>query len=288
MATTMGKTVRVTLLSVFLPPVFLYGQASGQGQQNPPSPPAQQGQAPPAKPAVTIDSPPSANAEEEAAYKAFFEAKGNDLQTVIQAGEEFLKKYPESRYRESVYSRLTNAYLAAGDVDKMLVAGEKALELRKDDVDVLAVMAYAIPRRANPAALDGGQKLAKAEAYAKQTIELLAALPKPPNMSDEDFNKAKNDKLSMCHSGLGLVDFHRQKYVDAANEFEEATKLASNPDPVDFFLLGMVLDQTKRYAEAVTAYGRCSGLTGPMQARCKQNMEEAKKRASTQLTPPKP
>jgi tetratricopeptide (TPR) repeat protein len=285
----MGNTIGVTFLTVFLAPAFLYGQGSGQGQQNPPSPPVQPGQAPPAKPAFTVDSsPPPANAEEEAAYKAFFEAKGNDLQHVIQTGEEFLKKYPESRYRESVYSRLTNAYLAAGDVDKMLVAGEKALELRKDDVDVLAVMAYAIPRRANPAALDGGQKLAKAEAYAKQTIELLAALPKPPNMSDEDFTKAKNDKLSMCHSGLGLVDFHRQKYVDAASEFEEATKLASAPDPVDFFLLGMVLDQTKRYTEAVTAYGRCSGLGGPMQARCKQNMEEAKKRASTQLTPPKP
>ncbi len=288
MKTTIGRTIGVALPTVFLATAFVYGQASGQGQQNPPNPPAQQGQAPPAKPSSTADSsPPPVNAEEEAAYKAFFEAKGTDVQRVIQMGEELLKKYPESRYRESVYSRLTNAYLAAGDVDKMLVAGEKALELRRDDVDVLAVMAYAIPRRANPAALDGSQKLAKAEAYAKQTIELLAALPKPASMSDEDFARAKNDKLSMCHSGLGLVDFHRQKYADAANELQEATKLASTPDPVDFFLLGLVLDQTKKYADAVTAYGRCSDLAGPMQARCKQNMEEAKKRAATQLAPPK-
>ncbi len=290
MKTAMGKIIGVALLAALVSAASAYAQGSGQGQQNPPNPPAQQGQStPPAKPSFSIDStPPPVNAEEEAAYKAIFDLKGTDFQHQIQMSEEFLKKYPESRYRESVYSRLTGAYLSAGEVDKMLAAGEKALELKPDDVDVLALMALVIPRRANPSALDGNQKLARAEQYAKQSIEILTKLPKPANLSDADFAKAKNEKLSMCHSGLGLVYYHRQKFVDAANEFEQATKLVSTPDPVDFFVLGLALNETKRFADAATAFGHCSEIPGPIQARCKQNQEDAKKRASTQLTPPKP
>ncbi len=291
MKTTIGKTIPAALLVGFLSAPGAYGQGSGQGQQKPPNPPGQQeGQSsPPAKPASTADSsPPPVNTEEEAAYKALFEMKGTDFQHQIQMGEEFLKKYPDSRYRESVYSRLTNAYLSVGDVDKMLAAGEKALELKKDDVDVMALMAFVIPRRTTPAALDGNQKLAKAEGYARQTIELLAALPKPATLTDEDFSKAKNEKLSMCHSGLGLVYYYRQKYAEAVPEFEQATHLASSPDPVDLYLLGLALNGEKRFSDAAKAFGRCGELGGPMQAECKQRTEEAKKRATTQLAPSKP
>ncbi len=291
MKTTMRTTFGMVLLAgVFLSAAFVYAQGNGPGQQNPQKPPAPSGQDPtPAKPPVASEaSPPPVNAEEEAAYKTIFELKPAEFARQIQLGEEFLKKYPDSLYRESVYSRLAGAYLSAGEIDKMLAAGEKALELNKDDVDVLALMALVIPRRVNPAALDGNQKLQRAETYAKRTIELLAALPKPPNLTDEDFAKVKNAKLSMCHSGLGFVYFHRQNYADSVTEFEQAAQLASPPDPVDLFLLGLVLNETKRFADAAAAFGRCSDLGGPMQERCKQGMEDARKRASARPAPPKP
>jgi tetratricopeptide (TPR) repeat protein len=286
MRATMGKIRWVVALAALL---LTATPARGQGQQNPPTPPAQPGQpAPPAKPAFTIDSaPPPVNPEEEAAYKTFYELKASDVQRQIQAGEEFLKKYPASRYCESVYSRLTSAYISINDVDRMMTAGEKALELKPDDVDVLALMALVMPRRVNPAALDANQKLDRSEKYAKQSISLLANLPKPAGLSDADFAKAKNEKLSMAHSGLGFVYFHRQKYADSATELEQATKLASTPDPVDYFLLGVVLEQTKRYADAVAAYGHCADVSGVMQARCKQALESARKQAAAKPAPPK-
>lgn len=291
MKSTMRETFGMALLAgVFLSAASVYAQGYDPGQQNPQNPPAPSGQNPtPAKPPVTIDaSSPPVNAEEEAAYKTIFELKPDEFARQIQLCEEFLKKYPESRYREGVYSRLTGAYLSAGEIDKMLAAGEKALELNKDDVDVLALMALVIPRRVNPAALDGNQKLQRAETYAKRTIELLAVVPKPASLSDEDFTKVKNVKLSMCHSGLGFVYFHRQKYADSVTEFEQAAQLASPPDPVDLFLLGLVLNETKRFADAAAAFGRCSDIGGPMQDRCKQGMEDARKRAAAQPAPPKP
>ena len=280
------EALGLTLMALVLVAGTALAQGYGQGQQPPkqPTPPAQPGQAP-AQPDTPITPP--VNAEEEAAYKAFFELKPDSPEVIIQKGEEFLKKFPESRYRESVYSKLANAYLAANDTDKMFAAGEKALELNPNDVDVLSVMALVMSRRAQPGSLDFEQKIAKVEKYARQAVTLLGELQKPVGLSDEDFANAKSQKLSMAHSGLGMVYFQRQKYADAAGEFEQATMLVPNADPVDYFLLGLCLQQTKRYSDAATAFEKCAA-SPVMESRCKPASDQAKKHAAAQPAPPKP
>ncbi len=263
------------------------GQGSGQQQaQTPPKPPgqpAQPGQAAPAQPEAPA---PPVNKAEEDAYKTLFETKGN-AERKIQLGEDFLKKFPQSRYVENVYSQLTAAYLAAGQMDKMFAAGEKAIELRPDDVDVLSLLAWVMPRRIGASTLDADQKLDKAGKYGKQAITLLVALPKPAPLTDEDFTRAKNEKLSMCHSGLGVTYFHRQRYADSAAELEQATKLSTTPDPTDYYVLGLAYMNTRRYGDAAGAFGQCAAVPSPLQDPCKQDLANAKKLAGTQLAPPK-
>ncbi len=82
---------------------------SSQNQQGGQSQPGQQAnkQQKPAESGSSLDIPssqPPANAEEDAAVKAFQAMPNTDLQKKIAAGEDFLKKYPESRYRPIVYS----------------------------------------------------------------------------------------------------------------------------------------------------------------------------------------
>jgi tetratricopeptide (TPR) repeat protein len=280
------KTIWPTLLVLFLLSAA-WAQAQGSGQQqNPPKPPAQPAQPGQPAPAPPVTSGPPINKEEEDAYKTFFELKG-DPQRKIQLGEEFLKKFPESRYREGIYSLLASSYLDVGQTDKMFAAGEKALELNPKNVDVLSLLVLVMPRRVSPNALDADQKLEKSEKYGKQAVALLEGMQKPAGLSDEDFAKAKNEKLSMCHSGLGIAYFHRQKYADSAVELEQATKLAAVPDPTDFFVLGLAYMNTKRFSDAASAFGHCGSAPGPLQERCKQGMEQAKKQAATQLAPPK-
>jgi len=282
----LNNTLGLFLLALALLAGSLAAQSYGQGQQPPkqPAPPTQPGQAPapPETPAA-----PVVNAEEEAAYKAFFELKPEPPDTVIQKGEEFLKKFPESRYREAVYSKLTTAYLSINDTEKMMIAGEKALELNPNDVDVLPLLALVVSRRAQAGSLDFDQKIAKADKYARQAITLLAEIPKPATMTDEEFAGAKNQKLSMAHSALGMVYFQQQKYADAVGEFEQATTLIPGADPVDYFLLGLCLQQTKRFADAATAFEKCSA-SPVMQSRCKPLIDQAKKQAAAQPAPPKP
>ncbi len=264
-------------------------QGYGQGQQQPSKPPAPGQPQQPSEAKPETPAAPPVDPEEEAAWKAFMDSKTAEPPKQMQLGEEFLKKYPTSRYASFAYARLARLYLSMGQEDKMIVAGEKALELNPNNVDVMAQLGMVMSRRAGTG-LDADQRLTKSERYSRRAIALLEPMQKSASstMTDEDFTKAKNEELSMAHSGLGFVNYQRQRFADAATEFEQATKLAANPDPVDFFVLGLSYEQTKRFSDAVTAYERCAAVPGAMQPRCKSAAEQAKKVAATQLSAPKP
>jgi tetratricopeptide (TPR) repeat protein len=243
-----------------------YGQAAA-----PASAPAQN--APPAKDA---GKPQKVNKAEEAAYKTVLAAQGGDPMMQIQVGEDFITKFPMSKYIGGVYGLLTTAYYTTGNTDKMFAAGGRALELDPDNVDVLALLAMAIPRRVKANTPDGPQQLQKADVYAHHAIDLIPNMPKPATVDDANFEKAKNDKLSLCHSGLGLLAINHQKFDDARNELTQAVQLATSPDPVDYYLLGNADAQASFLNGAVAAYDKCAA-TGPLVNQCKAREESVKK-----------
>lgn len=265
-------------------------QYSGSGQ-NPPTPPTpQQTEKKPATDTLTLDTPaPPVNAEEDAAFKAFDAAPMTDLTKKIQIGEEFLQKYPQSRYRPPVYSTLTHAYLQVNNVQKMQEVGEKEIELNPSDVQVLAILGQTIPRAMNSSTPNIPQQLDKAEKYSKSAIELTPTIPKPANLTDEQFTAAKNQTLAMAHSGLGLVYFRRGKYAEAIPELEESLKVDPKPDedPVNYYLLGISNEKTSHWDDAVAAFNKCAAISGSLQGSCKGLVDEAKKKAATELSAPK-
>lgn len=232
---------------------------------------------------LTLDTTPPVNAEEDAAFKTFQDVPLADLKKRIEVGEAFVQKYPQSRYLPSVYSPLTNAYLNTGQVDKMEEIGDKEIALRPDDVQVLAVLGQTIPR-AHP---NQAPELDKAEKYSKRAIELTPTIPKPPNLTDENFVTAKNMTLAMAHSGLGLVYVRRGKFADAIPELEEAVKIDPQPDPVNYYLLGTANEKTSHFADAATAFSKCASLPGSLAPTCKTGADEAKKLGETQMSAPK-
>jgi len=128
--------------------------------------------------------------------------------------------------------------------------------------------------------------LAKAQDYAKHGIQLLATMPKPPEMDDAAFTKAKNEKLAMCHDGIGVAEVKSGKYDDAIAELNQSVELSSTPDPVDFYLLGIANQLTSHYSDAITSFTKCS-TAGPLQAQCKAGLDDAKKKSQNSLEAPK-
>jgi tetratricopeptide (TPR) repeat protein len=260
------------------------GQSSQQSQ-----PPAQQ-QADKDKNTLTLDTPaPPANPEEDAAYKAFDAVPMTDGDKKIKAAEDFVQKYPQSRYLPPVYSMMVKLYLQSNQVEKMQDVGEKEVAISPNDVQTLAILGQTLPRAWRASMPNAQEQLNKAEKYSKSAIELTPTIPKPEGMADAQFTIAKNQTLAMAHSGLGLVYFRRGKYDDAIPEFEEATKIDPSPeiDPVNYYILGIADEKTSHFDAAVTAFTKCSSVPGGLQDTCKSKIDEAKKLGATQLSAPK-
>ena len=262
--------------------------SSGQQQQSPPPSLKPQDQT---KPVAQQEQKPAAQApvdpEEEKVYKAFVDAKPDAFDQQIQAGEQYLQKYPNGAHAEQVYSRLANAYYQKQQLDKMFAAGDKALAINPNDVSVLVLVGWVIPHSYDPNDPEADRRLAKAEAYEKKALEELATMAKPEGVTDEQFAKAKQGSTAQAHSGLGLVYFRQQQFDKAATEMQEAVKLDPTPDSVDLYILGLSLNQLKHYPEAADAFQKCAATPGAVQDRCKQREGEAKKLAAAQPAPPK-
>jgi tetratricopeptide (TPR) repeat protein len=260
---------------------------SGQKSQSQPAPQSSDKSKTPEITPLTLDTPAPVSADEDAAYKAFQDVSMENANKKIESGEAFLQKYPQSRYRSPVYVALVFEYQQIGQVPKMVEYGEKELELAPNDVSTLAMLGQTLPRRLPGNPSDAAQVLSKAEKYSKQAIEIAPTLPKPAEITDEQFDKAKNQSLAMAHSGLGLIFVRRGKYAEAIPELEQAVKIDPNPDPVNYYLLGLANKNASHFDDAVAAFNHCVAIPGSMQATCKSGADEAKKLASTQLSSPK-
>jgi tetratricopeptide (TPR) repeat protein len=275
-------------LTVFLLSRAVSAEAQAGQQGQPPSqqqPPADKDKQPNPAP-LSMDNAPAASPEEDSASKAVQQAAEPNKR--IQLAEDFLQKYPQSRYRGAMYQALVSGYFATQQVPKMLDAGEKEVALNPNDAPVLAVMGQALARTYNAKAPDAAKQLDKAEQYSKRAIEITPTLTKPENLTDEAFSNAKNDTLVMAHSGLGLVYIRRQKFSEAIPELEQSVKADSHPepDPVNYYLLGVADKQTSHFEAAAAAFSKCATVQSTLQATCKSGAEDAKKQSSTQLSAP--
>lgn len=284
---TMGNLI---LLAAFAVGTTVWAQAPTPASPQTP-PPAQAEKPKDQVEPLTLGpaTPPPVNAEEDAAIKAFRAMPNEDVQKKIQAGNDFVQKYPASRYRLEVYSWMVRGYLSMGDVPKMEVVGEKDLELNPNDAQTLAILGSALPRSigSNVTQEQKEKVLTQAEQYANKAIELVPTLTKPEGMSDEMFIGARNQTLSMAYSGLGLVAFRRGKFSDAIPNLEKSLKLDVNPDPVNYFVLALSNEKASHFDDAVAAFTKCAEIQSGLQATCKQGIEEAKKLGATQLSVPK-
>lgn len=288
--------VRSALLrTVLLLGVSLFGAAVAFGQAQPTQqqptqqqPPATQ--APDNKQAAPLTlegAPPPVNAEEEAAFKVFQDAKNDEPEKKAQAAEDFEQKYPQSRHLSEVYGWLVKWYYSKGQTDKMEAVGDKQLQIAPNDPMTLAIVGSTLPRAMNASTPEPQKRLAKAEQYCQKALDVLPTLTKPEGMADDVFLQAKNQAAAFAYSGLGVVDFRRGKFADAIPNLEQSVKLDAQPDPVNYYILGICNEKTSHFDEAVSAFTKCSAIPSGMQAMCKQNIEEAKKLGATQLSAPK-
>jgi tetratricopeptide (TPR) repeat protein len=217
---------------------------------------------------------------EEAAYRAFHKVTDDEPDKKIHLGNAFLAKYPSGRYTESVYEELSQTYYNRKDLPSFYTFSEKGISLFPDDVHLLALSGWAIPRAFDPHEPDADKRLDKAEMYEKHALDVMDKMQKPAAFTDDQFAQFKSGEQAVAHSGLGLVYFRREQYDASEKELEIATKNEAKPDPTDFFILGADLENLSRYQEAADAFNRCAQIPGSVQENCKKYAGDASQRAA--------
>lgn len=277
-ASRIQRAIRVLAIAL-LANFALAATSRAQGNSSNQQAPADQSQPSNQKPAQAQPAP-KVDPKEEAAYKTFFGTQPQDADKKIQLGEDFVKTYPNSRYVESVYAGLVQAYYIKQDWKNLYATSDKALAINADDVDVLTLVGWVIPHVINEDTPDASAQLDRAQTYETRAIKDIPTLPKPPGMTDDQFTTAKAQKTAEAHSGLGLVYFRRQDFDNAAKELQQATQDNPTPDATDFYALGASYQNGGHYNEAADAYTRCGQIVGSLQDACKQNADKAKQLAA--------
>ena len=223
---------------------------------------------------------PGMDPKEFADYKRFYN-ENSEPRKKIELGKVFLEKYPKSALVEAVDAELVSAYIDAQDWSNVYSTADSALALKPDDVDVLTTVGWVIPHVYHVDDPNADSLLSKAETYEKHAIEVLATMSKPASVSDAQFAALKERKSLQAHSALGLVYFRRDDFDASAKELEQVTQGNPNPDEADLFVLGIDLQNLKRYADAAEAFNRCAQISGGLVDRCKQGAEGASKLAQS-------
>jgi tetratricopeptide (TPR) repeat protein len=209
------------------------------------------------------------------AYKDFY--KADEAAKKIELGNKFLQKYPKSPLDEPVDVGLLKAYYSNQDWKDVYISAANALALNPDDLYVLTTVSWLIPHVYQPDDSNANALLDTAESYAKHAIEIMPTMAKPSYMKDAQFTEMKAQSALQAHSALGLVYFRRNDFENSAKELQQASPSTANPDATDLFVLGVDLENLNRFSDAVSSYNRCGQITGPLQDRCKQSADAAKK-----------
>jgi tetratricopeptide (TPR) repeat protein len=241
-----------------------YGQA--QGQTPPPSQPAagqQAGQqaAQPANPAAGKRMP---QAKTQPEYDAFQAATATqDPAAVEKAATDFATKFPDSELRLVLFKMAMRGYQNAGNADKMLEMGRKALAIDANDPESLIDVSQVLAERTRDTDLDKDQKLDEAMKLAQHSLETIDTdLPLPPNTPQDKIDAAKSLLRSSAYSIMGTLKFNKNDFTGAEADLRKSIDAyPQQPDPVTVLRLALAIDKQNKYPEALVVANRAVELT---------------------------
>lgn len=206
--------------------------------------------------------------------------RAQDPDARIKAAETLLTKYADTDYKGLALYVEAMSYQQKNDYDRMVVYGEQAIQADPKQYQAMLLLAQAIAQRTREFDLDREEKLAKAEKYANEAMNIVKDLPKPnPQVTDDQWTAAKKEFMSQGHSALGYVAKARKNYDVAVSELKQAIDLFA--DPVTMIQLALVYDQQKKPDDAIPLLEKVMAM--PDASASVKQFAQAEKVRATQL-----
>jgi Flp pilus assembly protein TadD len=142
-----------------------------------------------------------------------------------------------------------------------LAAGEKALRVHPDNLNTLLTMAPVIANHVVKRP-DRAKLLAQAEGYARRALQGIERTKVPRKIPLEHWELEKQRMQAQAREVLGVVAIERGQPQTAITEFETAVRLASKPEGVQFYRLGLAYALADEKVKAEKVFRRAAEL-GP-------------------------
>jgi tetratricopeptide (TPR) repeat protein len=185
--------------------------------------------------------------------------QASDPKEMLVLLTQFRDRLPESEFIPQTYRIEMDAHSGMDQYELAMKAGERALELNPDDVDVLLGLANMLARDASKpmdAILD------KAERYAQRALERIASLRASRSSPPEAWQRQTDHMKSSAHSALGLIALKRGRYPASIAEFETSVNQNPAAEGAQYYMLGVAYRLDGNRSAAVVAFRRASEL-GP-------------------------
>jgi tetratricopeptide (TPR) repeat protein len=199
--------------------------------------------------AASAQLKPKTKAEYDALNKMF---SATNLDERIAAGEEIIAGFANTDFKSVVLFTIADAYSRKNDDAKTIVYGERALEADPKDYQASLLLATVIARKIRENDLDKDERLAQAEKYAKQAMDIIPTAPKPnAQMTDDQWAESKKDLMADGSQALGMVAMVRKKYDEAVTDFKASVEGAKTPDPAAMVRLAQAENKAGKYDDAI-------------------------------------
>lgn len=220
-------------------------------------------------------SPAQQSAAERTLYRQYYNAvKKKDDASACTLAQEFLTKFPHSRYAQYVrrtmeqcrleqfHQALSDYYKApdAAKLDALLAAGERILKDQPDQLYVTSQLAIAMSR----GAISGSfRDLERAKAAAQQTLNRLDSPTPPEGWQAEQYNALREAAQAQLNQFLGWDLLHRDNpdpeqaatYLTRAIEVRNKDGMGWK-DPNNYWLRADTY--TRQYAKVKAQYDALS------------------------------
>jgi tetratricopeptide (TPR) repeat protein len=164
----------------------------------------------------------------------------------------------------ALYQTVISGYQQLNDSAKMMEWGDKALGLKPDDLNTLAMLSNVMAERPPTNEEEKTKQMKRAEELADQALNQLPtylASPDGANMPAQ----GKADLTAQLHYTRGLIYLHQKKLGASQQEFLTALKSKPN-DPITYYRLGIAYVQDMKADQAMDSLGKSVFLKGVSEA----------------------
>ena len=176
---------------------------------------------------------------------------------IVRIGEKILTDLPQTKIKSKIgiLTQMINSYQQLNNIKKTVAISDRLLRLDPKHLPTLLRRSSVLPLVLPDTPEEQTSQLKRAldiTFRAKEQVNIYLNRPKPPKVSDSQWEKSRVNLLSQIHTALGAIYFYQKDFRLSVLEYQRATELVKT-DGTSFYKMGnSYLYQAEAISEEIT------------------------------------